>query len=252
MRSRSRCHSPCRRGPRRSSGSRAGWAAAAGSPRRARCWRPRSCTDSRTCRSATARRRCERGGRRLGVSGAQGRLGVWGTPRRPAPPSIPRVEVTVLLFAMLRERAGARELTIELPEGARVRDALASLGDLAAGLPLVMAVNREYAPEDQVLDPGDELALIPPVSGGSTAAVIHARVTAELLSLDAVAALVRDPRAGAVVTFQGVTREVERLEYEAYVEMAEERIGAIVAEAGGRHSLCGAAAGHPGGGRPRR
>ena len=64
------------------------------------------------------------------------------------------VEVRVLLFAMLRERAGTRELTIELPEGARVRDALDSLGELANGLPLVMAVNREYAPEDQVLDPG--------------------------------------------------------------------------------------------------
>jgi molybdopterin synthase catalytic subunit len=154
------------------------------------------------------------------------------------------VQVTVLLFAMLRERAGARELTIELPDGARVRDALESLGDLASGLPLVMAVNREYAPEDQVLDPGDELALIPPVSGGSSAAVIHARVTAEPLSLDAVTARVRDPRAGAVVTFQGVTREVERLEYEAYAEMAEERIGAIVAEAVERNGLCAAAAEH--------
>src|SRR3954465_6620309 len=145
---------------------------------------------------------------------------------------------------MLRERAGARELTVELPEGARVRDALASLGDLAAGLPLVMAVNREYAPEDQVLDPGDELALIPPVSGGSSAAVVHARVTAEPLSLDAVTGLVRAPRAGAVVTFQGVTREVERLEYEAYVEMAEGRIATIVAEAVERHDLCAAAAEH--------
>jgi molybdopterin synthase catalytic subunit/molybdopterin converting factor small subunit len=145
---------------------------------------------------------------------------------------------------MLRERAGARQLTIELPEGARVRDALAELGDLAAGLPLVMAVNREYAPEDHVLDPGDELALIPPVSGGSSAAVVHARVTAEPLSLDAVAERVRDPRAGAVVTFQGVTRDVDRLEYEAYVEMAEERIAAIVAEAVERHGLCGAAAEH--------
>jgi molybdopterin synthase catalytic subunit len=153
------------------------------------------------------------------------------------------MEITVMLFAMLRERAGARQLTLELPDGARVRDALAELGDIAAGLPLVMAVNREYAPEDQVLDAGDELALIPPVSGGE-AAVVHARVTAEPLSLDAVAARVRDPRAGAVVTFQGVTREVDRLEYEAYVAMAEERIAAIVAEAVERHGLCAAAAEH--------
>src|SRR3954452_21470588 len=125
------------------------------------------------------------------------------------------MEVTVRLFAMLRERAGARELTLELPDGARVSDALAELGEVAAGLPLVMAVNREYAPEDHVLDAGDELALIPPVSGGSgpNAAAVHARVTDEPLSLDAVSALVRDPRAGAVVSFQGVTRDVDRLEY---------------------------------------
>src|SRR5215210_4430680 len=108
---------------------------------------------------------------------------------------------------MLRERAGAREVTLDLPAGARV--------------PLVMAVNREYAPDDHVLDPGDELALIPPVSGGE-AAVVHARVTDEPLALDPLVARVRDPRAGAIVVFQGVTRDVERLEYEAYAEMAEE------------------------------
>ena len=145
---------------------------------------------------------------------------------------------------MLRERAGSREVTLDLPEGARVRDALDSLGGLADGLPLVMAVNREYAPEDQVLDAGDELALIPPVSGGSAAGVLHARVVAEPLSLDSLVARVRDPRAGAVVTFQGVTREVERLEYEAYVEMAEERIAAIVGDAVARHGLCAAACEH--------
>lgn len=147
------------------------------------------------------------------------------------------------LFAMLRERAGAREVTLELPEGARVRDALSKLGSIAEGLPLVMAVNREYADEDQPLDPGDELALIPPVSGGE-AAVQHVRVTAESLSLDSLVERVRDPRAGAVVTFQGVTREVERLEYEAYAEMAEEKMAAIVAEAVERHGLCAAAAEH--------
>ena len=153
------------------------------------------------------------------------------------------MEVTVRLFAMLRERAGAREVTLSLPDGARVSDALAELGSIAEGLPLVMAVNREYADADQVLDPGDELALIPPVSGGE-AAVQHVRVTAEPLSLDALVARVRDPRAGAVVTFQGVTREVDKLEYEAYVEMAEQKMAAIVAEAVERHGLCAAAAEH--------
>jgi MoaE-MoaD fusion protein len=153
------------------------------------------------------------------------------------------VEVTVRLFAMLRERAGAPELTLDLPDGARVRDALDSLEGLAEGIPLVMAVNREYADGERVLDPGDELALIPPVSGGEVAAT-WARVSAEPLSLDAVARRVRDPRAGAVVTFSGVTREVERLEYEAYAEMAEERMAAIVSEAVERHGLCAAAVEH--------
>src|SRR5918997_2634937 len=158
--------------------------------------------------------------------------------------SIPLVEVTVRLFAMLRERAGgAQELRLELPEGARVRDALASdaLAPLADGIPLVMAVNREYADDERVLDAGDELALIPPVSGGSTAAAPWVRVSAAPLSLDALAQRVRDPRAGAVVTFSGVTREVERLEYEAYAEMAEERLATIAAEAVETHGLCAAA-----------
>jgi molybdopterin synthase catalytic subunit len=151
------------------------------------------------------------------------------------------VEVTVRLFAMLRERAGSDSVTLTLPEGARVRDALDSLAGLAEGIPLVMAVNREYASEEQVLAAGDELALIPPVSGGSEP---WARVSAEPLSLDALAARVRDPRAGAVVTFSGVTREVTHLDYEAYVEMAEERMRAIVAEAVERHGLCAAAVEH--------
>jgi molybdopterin synthase catalytic subunit len=151
------------------------------------------------------------------------------------------VEVTVRLFAMLRERAGSGSVTLELPEGARVRDALDSLSGLAEGIPLVMAVNREYASEEQVLDAGDELALIPPVSGGSAPSV---RVSAEALSLDSLAARVRDPRAGAVVTFSGVTREVERLDYDAYTEMAEERMAAIATEAVERHGLCAAAVEH--------
>src|SRR5919107_1986506 len=148
---------------------------------------------------------------------------------------------------MLRERAGgAQELVLDLPEGAKVSDALASseLAVLAEGIPLVMAVNREYADGEQVLDPGDELALIPPVSGGSTAAAPWVRVSAEPLSLDRLAARVRDPRAGAVVTFSGVTREVDRLEYEAYAEMAEERMRAIASEAVESHGLCAAAVEH--------
>jgi molybdopterin converting factor subunit 1 len=158
--------------------------------------------------------------------------------------SIRVVKVTVRLFAILRERAGASELTLELPDGARVRDALAELGGLAEGLPLVMSVNREYADEEAALDPGDELALIPPVSGGAVEASPWVRVSDEPLSLASLTARVRDPRAGAVVTFQGVTREVERLDYEAYVQMAEERMTEIAREALVRHGLCAAAVEH--------
>ena len=147
---------------------------------------------------------------------------------------------------MLRERAGESRLTLELPDGARVRDALDELSELADGLPLVMAVNREYASPDQSLAPGDELALIPPVSGGEREAPARpwARVTSEPLSPDALAERVRDPRAGAVVTFQGVTREVERLEYEAYAAMAEPKLAEIARAAVERHGLCGAAVEH--------
>jgi MoaE-MoaD fusion protein len=155
--------------------------------------------------------------------------------------------VTVRLFAGLRERAGRSELELDLPEGACVGDALAAMRDVAAGMPVVMAVNREYARDDRVLDPGDELALIPPVSGGSgtgEGTLVWARVTSDPLSLDRLALRVSDPRAGAVVTFQGVTRDVESLEYEAYVEMAEEKIAAIVASAVESHGLCAAAAEH--------
>ena len=152
------------------------------------------------------------------------------------------MQVTVRLFAQLRERAGASELSLELPDGARVKDALERLGSVTGELPVVMAVNREYADGDAPLAPGDELALIPPVSGGGD--LPWARVTTDALSVDSLIARVRDPAAGGVVTFQGVTRDVERLEYEAYAEMAEERIEAILRDAIERHGLCAAAAEH--------
>jgi MoaE-MoaD fusion protein len=151
--------------------------------------------------------------------------------------------VHVRLFAALRERAGRDQLELELPDGALVSDALAAVDDLARDLPLVLAVNREYASPGDPLSPGDELALIPPVSGGAATAP-HVAVRAEPLSLDALAAAVHDRRAGAVVTFSGVTREVEHLDYEAYAEMAAEQIEAIVAAAIERHGLCKAAAEH--------
>jgi molybdopterin synthase catalytic subunit len=151
--------------------------------------------------------------------------------------------IRVRLFAGLRERAGTDEVELELPHGARVADALAELTAISNGTKVVMAINREYADEDAPLHEDDELALIPPVSGGSVSEA-HARVTIEPLLLDPLIERVRDPRAGAVVTFQGVTREVDHLDYEAYTEMAEQQIAEIVATAIERHGLCAAAAEH--------
>jgi molybdopterin converting factor subunit 1 len=154
------------------------------------------------------------------------------------------MQVRIRLFAQLRERAGTAELELELPEGACVRDALAALDELADGLPLVAAVNREYAQPDARLAAGDELALIPPVSGGAPDPTLHSCVTEEPLSPSELTARVSDPRAGAIVVFEGVTREVASLEYEAYVEMASAQIAAIVSAAAARHRLCAAAAEH--------
>jgi MoaE-MoaD fusion protein len=153
------------------------------------------------------------------------------------------MQVRVRLFAGLRERAGTSELELELPDGAVVADALERMRELTAGVPVVMAVNQEYADPGATLHGGDEVALIPPISGGSTGTV-HARVIAEPLDVDRLVELVTDPRAGAVVSFLGVTREVPALDYEAYAEMAERQMAEIVARAIERHGLCAAAVEH--------
>jgi len=164
----------------------------------------------------------------------------------------------VRLFAVLRERAGDDTVEVELPEGATVGEALRRLGeqhpDLGSALDSltpVMAVNREYADAATVLAAGDELALIPPVSGGAGPSP-HARVTEEPLSAERLSALVATDGSGAIVTFQGTTRDVERLDYEAYVPMAEERIAAILADALASHEIEGAAAEHRVGAVPLR
>jgi molybdopterin synthase catalytic subunit len=161
------------------------------------------------------------------------------------------VHVSVRLFAGLRERAGADRVEVQVPDGAVVRDVLAAMGGTAVGAlapkQCVVAVNREYAGPDEPVREGDEVALVPPVSGGATTgadALRGAHVTGEPLDLAGLAAAVRDPRAGAVVLFEGVTREVDELHYEAYAEMAEERIAAIATEEAERHGLCGVAVAH--------
>jgi molybdopterin converting factor subunit 1 len=155
--------------------------------------------------------------------------------------------VTVRLFAILRERAGRDAIELSLPEGATAAEAIeairseGTLGDVIGRLPVRMAINREYAEPDAPLSPGDELALVPPVSGG---AEVHVRVHEHPLSLERLSKLVSRPEAGAIVCFQGVTRDVPRLEYEAYAEMAEERMASILADCVAAHGLEAAAAEH--------
>jgi molybdopterin synthase catalytic subunit len=149
--------------------------------------------------------------------------------------------ISVRLFAGLRERAGAGHVDIELPDDATVADLLAALELRPRSC--VAAINREYADEATRIAPGDEVALVPPVSGGD-ATVRKVRVTGDALDVAALSAAVRDPRAGAVVLFEGVTREVAELDYEAYVEMAEPKLAAIAEEEAGRHGLCAVAVEH--------
>jgi molybdopterin synthase catalytic subunit/molybdopterin converting factor small subunit len=147
------------------------------------------------------------------------------------------VRVTVKLFAALRERAGVGERSLELDDGARVGDVWPQLelGDEPPGL--LYAVNRNYADAASELADGDEVALIPPVSGGDF------RVTDKPLSLQAVVAEVADEHAGAIATFTGTVRRRSRgrtvlhLEYEAYVEMAEDVMTQLAAELERRYEL---------------
>jgi MoaE-MoaD fusion protein len=139
------------------------------------------------------------------------------------------MRITVLYFAVFKERLGRADDALELADGKRVQDAIDAL---AAKHPAIaalrgkfrVAVNEEFTDDDHVLRDGDELALIPPVAGGTDER--HVRLLAEPLSLDRVVAAVSGAGMGGVVTFTGAVRRhsrgvtVERLEYEAYAPMA--------------------------------
>ena len=149
--------------------------------------------------------------------------------------------VVVRLFAGLREQAGWSRRELDVATVAEVWPVL-GLGDEPPGL--LYAVNREYAEPGRELSDGDEVALIPPVSGGAF------RVTEERLSLEAVVAEVADEGAGGIATFSGTVRrrsrgrEVTHLEYEAYAEMAEDVMAGLARELEGRYDLCAVAIHH--------
>jgi len=148
------------------------------------------------------------------------------------------VNVRVRLFAGLREQAGVGALDVELADGAVVGDVWPrlDLGDEPPGL--LYARNRAYVERTEALRAGDEVAVIPPVSGGDF------RLSDQPLSVDAVVSEVRDDEAGAIATFVGTTRshsrgrEVIHLEYEAYEGMAEQVMAELAAKLVERHQLC--------------
>jgi molybdopterin synthase catalytic subunit len=151
------------------------------------------------------------------------------------------VTVTVRLFAGLRERAGWGEREIDAGSVADVWPAL-ELGDEPTGL--LYAVNQEYADRDRALADGDEVAVIPPVSGGAF------RLVDGPIDVAAVIAEVEREEAGAVATFQGTVRRRSRgrsvvaLEYEAYEGMAEKVMAELADAVRERYSLCGVAITH--------
>ncbi|HEX6487645.1 MAG TPA: molybdenum cofactor biosynthesis protein MoaE [Candidatus Dormibacteraeota bacterium] len=148
--------------------------------------------------------------------------------------------VRVRLFARLREQAGQAWLDLELPEGSTAGDALAEVGrrypdlDLDPGR-LRAAVNEELVAWSAVVGDQDELALIPPVSGGAGVAVLI-EIGTEPLDARRLEAAVTHPGAGGICTFTGVVRDnargrsVTHLEYEAFAEMAKREMQKIADE----------------------
>ena len=150
----------------------------------------------------------------------------------------------VRLFASYREAAGVGRMELELPPGATVKDAIFKiLKDhplIAEGRQIVIAKNHDYVTPDEPLADGDEVALIPPVSGGAMT-VAPIAVSGSALSIDDVLAAVRDSGFGGIVVFLGTVRDrsrgkrVTHLEYEAYAEMAETKMREIAQRLEAKH-----------------
>ncbi len=155
------------------------------------------------------------------------------------------MRVTALLFARLREQAGVDRQLLALPPAATVADAYESVRAVYPRLEpsraaIRPAVNQEFAAWDQQLADGDEVAFIPPVSGGSGEVGVTFELTEDPLDARRLEAAVAWAGAGAICTFTGVVRDnsrgraTERLEYEAYSGMAQSQMRAIAAEIGAR------------------
>ena len=157
--------------------------------------------------------------------------------------------IRVLFFGLLKDLVGRSTETVELPEGARLQELLAyyagqfpRLGEMQPALAL--SVNQEYSRGDRLLSAGDEVALLPPVSGGSGGPGIAeqgpcgpVRIVRERIITQNVLEQLKLPEDGAAVVFEGVVRNHSRgrrtlyLDYEAYEAMALGQMRALVDEA---------------------
>jgi molybdopterin synthase catalytic subunit len=151
--------------------------------------------------------------------------------------------VKVLFFATLKERAGTREKTIDLPADARIRDLKALLGDQNPNLaPLLntalASIDREFAFDDDLIPAGAEVAFFPPVSGGDSYPTIFS-ITEEPLDMDLMVAQITLPSTGAACVFSGMVRAITQrydphetvyLEYETYKPMAEAKMRQVAEE----------------------
>jgi len=148
------------------------------------------------------------------------------------------MRVTVKLFALHRELVGAEALTADLADDATVQEAYRWLGERYPALRghldfAAPAINREFTDTARSLHDGDELAIIPPVSGGSAEPMGRVLLTREPLDPAALTADLATPEDGAVASFLGIVRDhaeghaVKALEYHAYDAMAEEQLAAV-------------------------
>ncbi len=152
-------------------------------------------------------------------------------------------KVQVLFFATLKDKAGLTQTELELPAGSRVADFRQRLAAQFPQLPqgrasMLVAVNQQYAFDDEVLPDGAQVAVFPPVSGGSGAPDFFS-VTEQEIDLTRLVAGITTPSTGATCTFSGMVRgqtmrdhprQTLRLEYEAYIPMAEDKMRQVASE----------------------
>jgi len=161
------------------------------------------------------------------------------------------IRIRVKFFGPAKDLTGCEEISLALPKGSLLSDAIKTLLEIFPKLRERLehyrfAINADYASESATLEDGDEVALIPPVSGGAVEAEtkVIVKLTREPIELEPLFAFVSSPQAGAIVTFVGTVREISQgkrvtaLTYEAYELMAEKELQRIADEMVRRWQLC--------------